>query len=414
MIRVDALCKTFKLYNSPADRLKEIVTRRNYRHEYRALQGVSFEVERGMTLGVIGQNGAGKSTLLKILAGILLADSGKVEIDGKIAGLLELGTGFNFEFSGWQNIFLNGSLLGMSKDEIYSKLEQIIEFTELSDFIHRPLKTYSSGMIMRLAFAIAIHADPNAFVVDEALSVGDAYFQQKCTDSIKQFKKQGGSIIFVSHDMNAVKMLCDRALLLDHGMVIENGNPEEVVRTYNFLLAKKSGGEEIKIQDMKRSERKSYGNFNVEITDIQVTNREGVPADLFTSGEACNISIRLYATEYIDDLTVGILIRDRFGQDIFGTNTHHLTLPILLEKNQSCKVRYSIPELNIGPGNYTLSVAAHGGATHIETCYHWIDLVKSFQVLGDEEFFFTGISRLRPKAEVLPYSTTKSPIGTMS
>jgi lipopolysaccharide transport system ATP-binding protein len=414
MIRVDALCKTFKLYNSPADRLKEIVTRRNYRHEYRALQGVSFEVERGMTLGVIGQNGAGKSTLLKILAGILLADSGKVEIDGKIAGLLELGTGFNFEFSGWQNIFLNGSLLGMSKDEIYSKLEQIIEFTELSDFIHRPLKTYSSGMIMRLAFAIAIHADPNAFVVDEALSVGDAYFQQKCTDSIKQFKKQGGSIIFVSHDMNAVKMLCDRALLLDHGMVIENGNPEEVVRTYNFLLAKKSGGEEIKIQDMKRSELKSYGNFNVEITDIQVTNREGVPADLFTSGEACNISIRLYATEYIDDLTVGILIRDRFGQDIFGTNTHHLKLPILLEKNQSCKVRYSIPELNIGPGNYTLSVAAHGGATHIETCYHWIDLVKSFQVLGDEEFFFTGISRLRPKAEVLPYSTTKSPIGTMS
>ena len=407
MVKVDAVCKTFKLYNSPADRLKEIITRRSYSQEYRALQGVSFEVDRGSTLGVIGQNGAGKSTLLKILTGILLADSGKIEVEGKIAGLLELGTGFNFELSGWQNIFLNGTLLGMSKDEITVKLDRIIEFTELSDFIHRPLKTYSSGMIMRLAFAIAIHAEPNAFVIDEALSVGDAYFQQKCMNAIRQFKKIGGSIILVSHDLNSVKVLCDRVLLLDHGIVIENGNPEEVVRTYNFLLAKKSKGEEIKIQTADGTNRKSYGNFNVQIEDVRIINRDAVPADSFTSGEACNISINLYAKENTDDLTVGILIRDRFGQDIFGTNTHHLKLPMRMKKDQSYTVNYSIPELNIGPGKYTLSVAAHSGATHINTCYQWIDAIKSFQVLSDADCFFTGISRLKPEVHVIPYSTTQ-------
>ena len=221
MISVSNISKTFKLYKSPADRLKEIVLRRSFHRVFHALKDVSFEIQEGETLGIVGQNGAGKSTVLKLLTGILIPDTGNIHISGKITGLLELGTGFNAEFSGLDNIFLNGTYLGLSRQEIKSKLDNIIGFAELNEFIHEPIKTYSSGMVMRLAFSVAIHADPKAFVVDEALSVGDAYFQQKCMQKIKEFKNNGGSIVFVSHDMNAVKVLCDQAILLDEGHVVE-------------------------------------------------------------------------------------------------------------------------------------------------------------------------------------------------
>ncbi len=218
--------------------MKEIVTRKKYHTDFQALNDVSFAVADGETLGIVGQNGAGKSTLLKILTGILLPDSGTISIDGKITGLLELGTGFNAEMTGIENIYMNGTLLGMSREEIDRKKDTVIAFTELGDFIYEQLKTYSSGMVMRLAFAIAIHADPRCFVVDEALSVGDAHFQQKCMKRIKEFRKSGGSIIFVSHDMNAVKMLCDKAILLNHGAIVEEGSPETVVNSYNFMISK--------------------------------------------------------------------------------------------------------------------------------------------------------------------------------
>jgi len=400
MIKVSDLCKTFKLYRSPSDRLKEIVTRRKYCQEFSALNGVNFEVQAGETLGVIGQNGAGKSTLLKILTGVLLADSGSVEIDGKITGLLELGTGFNTEFSGLQNIYLNGTLLGMSKDEIQTKLNQIVAFTELGEFVRRPLKTYSSGMIMRLAFSIAIHADPKVFVVDEALSVGDAYFQQKCMDRIKQFRQQGGSIIFVSHDMNAVKVLCDGALLLNHGLVVEQGAPDKVIDTYNFLLAKKAKGEEIRIRPHVCGDAKAYGNFKVQITDVRLVNARGVDSEFFVCGAPCTVLIEIETNEDVDDLTVGIMIRDRFGQDIFGTNTFHLKLPIILKKGQKCKVRYDFQELNLGPGKYTLTVAAHKSETHVQDCYQWIDVVKTFEMTMSTDFTFIGLSKLKPYVNV--------------
>ena len=400
MINVTNLSKIFKLYNSPVDRLKEIVTRRTYRNSFQALRGVSFEVKAGETLGIIGQNGAGKSTILKLLTGILLPDSGSIEIDGKITGILELGTGFNMEFSGLQNIYLNGTLLGMGKEEIRLKIDHIIDFTELGDFIHRPLKTYSSGMIMRLAFSIAIHADPKAFVVDEALSVGDAYFQQKCMQRIRRFKEQGGSIVFVSHDMNAVKVLCDTVLLLDHGVTVERGTPDDVINTYNFLLAKKSRGEEIRLQQYTSGETKAYGNFKVEITDVQLTNKAGTNSDYFISGESFTVSLALKSNDNIDDLTVGILIRDRFGQDIFGTNTYHLNIPISLAKGKECRVIYAIKELNLGPGKYTMTVAAHKSDSHVQDCYQWIDIMKSFEITSNNDFSFIGLSRLKPEVTV--------------
>jgi lipopolysaccharide transport system ATP-binding protein len=399
MIKAQDITKEFKLYQRPADRLKEIVLRRPLHRSFCALRGISFSVEEGETLGIVGQNGAGKSTLLKILTGVLLPDSGVVHVDGRITGLLELGTGFNFDFTGLQNIYLNGTLLGMSREEIKTRLDTITAFSELGDFIQEPIKTYSSGMVMRLAFSIAIHASPKAFVVDEALSVGDAYFQQKCMRKITHFKENGGSIVFVSHDMNAVKILCDRALLLDHGVAVESGEPEQVINTYNFLLAKKSKGEEIQIRDVSEGGR-SYGNLKVEIVDARMLNRYNEESEVFVSGETCIVEIGLKANGTIDDLTVGILIRDRFGQDIFGTNTYHLKVPIKLMAGEKCRVRYTIDEFNIGPGKYSLTTAAHRDDIHMGECYQWVDLLKTFEVVSGRDFRFIGLSRLTPRVRV--------------
>ena len=399
MIKAKNISKEFKLYHSPADRLKEIVSRRTLHRSFHALKEISFKVEEGETLGIVGQNGAGKSTLLKILTGVLLPDSGVVHVDGRITGLLELGTGFNSEFTGVQNIYLNGTLLGMSKEEINEKLETIVAFSELGDFIEEPLKTYSSGMVMRLAFSTAIHANPKAFVVDEALSVGDAYFQQKCMRKIKGFKNSGGSIVFVSHDMNAVKILCDRALLLDYGSAIEEGDPDKVINTYNFLLARKSKGEEIRVCDSSEGV-KSYGNLKAEIIEVKMFNRYNEESEVFVSGEKCIIEIGLKANETVDDVTVGILIRDRFGQDIFGTNTYHLNVPVRLGAGEECRVRYVMDEFNLGPGKYTLSPAAHRDETHMGECYQWVDVLKTFEVVAGDDFHFVGFSRLKPRVQV--------------
>ncbi len=399
MIKAENISKKFKLYHSPADRLKEIVLRRTLHRSFHALKAVSFKIDDGETLGIVGQNGAGKSTLLKILTGVLLPDSGVVHVDGRITGLLELGTGFNPEFTGVQNIYLNGTLLGMSKEEINERLETIVAFSELGDFIEEPLKTYSSGMVMRLAFSTAIHANPKAFVVDEALSVGDAYFQQKCMRKIKEFKDSGGSIVFVSHDMNAVKVLCDRALLLDYGSAIEEGDPDRVINTYNFLLARKSKGEEILVCDSSEG-GKGYGNLKVEILDAKMLNSNNEESEVFVSGEKCTVEIGLKANETVDELTVGILIRDKFGQDIFGTNTCHLKVPISLRAGESCVVNYVMDEFNLGPGKYTLSPAAHRDETHVGECFQWVDVIKSFEVVGSKDFHFVGFSRLKPRVQV--------------
>ena len=398
MIRVNNLCKTFRLYQNPKDRLKELLFRRVYSREFAALDDVTFSVGEGETLGIVGENGAGKSTLLKILTGILLPTSGVVQVDGHITGLLELGTGFNSELTGLKNIYLNGLLIGMSKEEIDNKLAQIVAFTELGKFIEEPIKTYSSGMLMRLAFAVAIHADPQAFVVDEALSVGDAYFQQKCMKRIKDYREQGGAIIFVSHDLNAIKVLCDRALLLNQGTVIDEGNPEQIINTYNFMLAKKSKGEEITI-GMKEQSSNSYGTYRVEITGVQFCNQHDLDSRVFISGEKVTIRMHLRANQRADSVVVGLLFRDRFGQDIFGTNSHHLNQVVTFEAGETALYCYSMP-LNIGPGRYTLTVAVHKDENHISESYHWCDSMINFEVAGSKDYMFTGLAKLDAKLAI--------------
>ena len=396
MVKVENVKKRFKLYRKPADRLKEIIFRKPYHMVHEALKGISFEVREGEVLGIIGPNGAGKSTLLKILTGVILPDEGKVSIDGKITGLLELGTGFVFEMTGLENIYLNGALLGMSREELDRKRDEIIEFSELGDFIYEPLRTYSSGMMMRLAFSIAIHAEPNCFIVDEALSVGDAHFQQKCMKRIRRFKESGGSIIFVSHDMNAVKVLCDRALLLHKGEIVDEGIPEKVINSYNFLIAKLNDAEEsLKVDRGKGS---SYGTFEAMIEEVSVKGKES-GGDVISSGEDAIITVRIKSFKDLPNVTVGILIRDRFGQDIFGTNTYHLNKEVFFKAGKEYEIEFELP-MNIGPGKYTVTVAIHSGEVHSEKCYHWIDNACSFEVAGFKRNFFTGLVYLPVKVNI--------------
>jgi lipopolysaccharide transport system ATP-binding protein len=403
MIRVENLWKVFRLYHDPKDRLKEILLRRSFSREINALKEISFTVKNGETLGIIGENGAGKSTLLKILTGILLPSRGEVNVDGKITGLLELGTGFNAEFTGLKNIYMNGLLIGMTKEDVDKKLESIIEFTELGEFIQEPIKTYSSGMLMRLGFSIAIHAEPAAFVIDEALAVGDAFFQQKCMKRINEFRQAGGSIVFVSHDMNAVKVLCDRAMLLSHGTNVEEGTPEKVINTYNFLLAKKTKGEEIKFEDT--GDRRSYGTFRVEIKKVEFLNASGDSSEIFVAGEGVKIRVHMKANEDTDNVVVGILIRDRYGQDIFGTNTYYLDRVISLKQGETPVYEFDF-NLNIGIGKYTLTTAIHRDGTHIEESYHWYDSILKFEVVGPKDNIFIGLSKLDIGLEIKNPSTT--------
>lgn len=397
MIKVDSVTKTFKLYRSPAGRLKEIFLRKCFHTEHRALKGISFEVGDGETLGIIGPNGAGKSTLLKILTGVTLPDSGAIQVGGKITGLLELGTGFNFEMTGLQNIYMNGLLLGMSREEIDRKKEEIIAFTELGAFIFEPLKTYSSGMVMRLAFSVAIHADPECFVIDEALSVGDAHFQQKCMQRIKEFRQSGGSIIFVSHDMNAVKMLCDRSVLLHQGNIIEEGSSDQVVNSYNFLVSKMGNQENSLL--VENSESLSYGNFAARIAAVRIVG-ENSGTDVMTSGEMTTITVDIEATLDHPEVVVGILFRDRYGQDIFGTNTFHHNLPIALTKGEVTRCQFQLP-MDIGAGKYTLTAAVHTEDTHLKECLHWADNLAKFEVAGQEGAYFVGLCRLKPQINVV-------------
>ena len=398
MISARHISKTFKRYKTPSDRLKEIVLRKSFHTSFCAVTDVSFEVQEGETLGIVGANGAGKSTILKLLTGILMPDTGSVQISGKITGLLELGTGFNVEFSGIDNIIHNATYLGLSRQEIDERLEKIISFTELGDFIHEPIKTYSSGMVMRLAFSVAIHADPQAFVVDEALSVGDAYFQQKCMKKIKDFKNNGGSIIFVSHDMNAVKVLCDRAILLEKGKVVEQAEPEAVINAYNYLIAKRSGKGKIHFKNNDPSS--GYGNRKVEINSITLIDKNNNHPQIIISGHPIKIAIRLTGHESVENITMGIMIRDAFGQDMYGTNSYYLEKEIAINKDEIVDITYSFNAFNLGPGKYSVTAAAHAGASHVDECFHWMDKGTVFEVVVGDGAFFAGLVRLTPELQV--------------
>jgi len=392
VLEVKNITKIYKMYDNNFDRLKEVFTNKLYHKEFIANRDISFDLYEGETLGIIGVNGAGKSTILKIIAGVIEPTSGEVVRHGRVTALLELGTGFNPQMTGRENILLNGTLIGMSAKECKEKEQEIIEFSELGDYIDEPIMTYSSGMSMRLAFSIAIFSKPQILIVDEALSVGDAHFAAKCTKALRERKKENMSIIYVSHDLNSLKLLCDRAILLNAGEIAKEGKPEDVINSYNFLISKLNDIENN--MQIKNAQNSSFGTFDVEIKQVTIKGEKS-NSNIISSGEDAIITIEIYSKIDIKNMTIGIMIRDKFGQDIFGTNTFHKKVPISFQKDNKYICTYKMP-LNIGAGKYSITVAVHSEDTHLEHCSHWLDYAFDFEVAGVDGDIFAGICRLEP------------------
>lgn len=395
ILEVKNVSKIYKMYKSNFDRLKEVFLKKTYHKEFISNDNISFDLYMGETLGIIGVNGAGKSTILKIIAGVINPTGGEILRHGRVTALLELGTGFNDELSGYENIFLNGTLIGMSEQECAQKAKEIIAFSELGDYINESIKTYSSGMKMRLAFSIAIYSEPRILIVDEALSVGDAHFAAKCTKALKQRKEQNMSIIYVSHDLNSLKLLCDRVILLNHGELVEEGSPEAVINSYNFLIAKLNDKEEK--MSIKENQNSSFGTFDVEIRAVTIKG-ENSNSDMISSGEIANIELRIFSKKELSNMTVGIMLRDKFGQDIFGTNTYYYDMNIDFQADKEYVCTYKMP-LNIGTGKYSVTAAVHSEHNHLSECSHWLDHGAEFEVAGVMGNMFIGATRLEPSIE---------------
>ena len=397
MVRIRNLSKRYRLYDSSRQRLAEWVTGRPRHRDFWALRHINLEVPRGVALGVIGPNGAGKSTLLKILSGVTYPTEGTLETEGRVTALLELGTGFHPEFTGRQNIFLNGRLLGFSDQEIQARVGETIAFSELGDFIDQPVRTYSSGMYMRLGFSTMASLNPDVLVIDEIFAVGDAHFQQKCVRRVREFKEQGCTILFVSHDPGAVKNLCDRAILLNHGEIVESGQPDEVLDYYNALLARDHGAAtsmRIARQSSGMGPRQRAGTFEAVVTSLDILDAENQPVRAVVAGDPVTLKMRVSFLADIENPTVGMLIRDNLGSDMFGTNTHNLHLVTgSFSVGDELDLDWSF-DVNLGPGQYTITVAVHTEDVHLYHCFDWADCMTSFQVLPRTDYHFIGKAHL--------------------
>jgi lipopolysaccharide transport system ATP-binding protein len=402
MIRLINLSKRYKIYQAPSDRLREWLSlhRRPRHREFWALRGVTLSVPEGTSLGVIGPNGAGKSTLLRILTGITKPTEGSYETGGRVAGLLELATGFNPQFTGRQNILINARLHGLTREEVAERLEGIVAFAELGEFIDLPVRTYSAGMFLRLGFALATSVDPHVLLIDEVLAVGDAYFQQKCANRLREFKDNGVTTLIASHDPIAIKTLCDQAALLDEGRLVCQGKPDEVFDYYNALVAKRaSGGKSYILTRSRQTERRSAGhrsgNFHAVISEAVLLSG-GREVSTIVAGQEVEVKARVVFLEPIRYPTVGVLIRDRLGSDVFGTNTHHMGIDLgSFSSGDQVDIRFRLA-IQLGAGEYTVTVAVHTLDTHIQECFDWADRLLTFTVIPSGDFRFIGVAKLHP------------------
>lgn len=402
-VNVYQLGKKYKRYRSHWSRLLEWMSWGHLQthEELWALQGVSFSVAPGEAIGIVGQNGAGKSTLLKLLVGTTRPSQGHFEIDGDVAALLELGMGFHPEFTGEQNALMSLQMMGRSRREAIDLLVEIAEFSELEEFLTQPLRTYSSGMQVRLGFAVATAKRPDLLIVDEALSVGDAYFQHKCIRRIREFKNRGTAMLFVSHDPAAVKSLCDRALLLDGGVLVREGSAEAILDYYNGMIAQreKDHGPEQTSLGGRRLQTRS-GDGKAIILEVRMVDPSGRQVTSFTTGESAAIVCRIQFVEDLAEYTVGFLIRDRLGNEVFGANTSFLDVPVPPGRaDREVEVSFNL-DLNLGYGHYALTVAVHAPAGHMEHNHDWIDNVLSFQVIPGDTYRFAGVANLPVRVEI--------------
>ena len=399
-LRVRNLGKAYKRYPQKWGRLAEWVGF-GIRHDLNwVLRDVSFDVSPGEAVGIVGSNGAGKSTLLKLITGTIRPTTGAFEAGGRIAALLELGIGFHPEFTGRQNVFMAGHILGIPAHQITSLMGAIEAFAEIGEYVDEPVRTYSSGMQVRLAFSVATAVRPDILIVDEALSVGDTYFQHKSFDRIRQFRDQGTTLLFVSHSPSAIKTLCNRAILLEHGVLLRDGSPDAVLDYYNALIAAQRSDYEIRQTEIA-SGRMITRSGTAEATIESVELLEcGTPIRAVRSGATVSVKIVVKARKNLPELTVGILIRDRLGNDVFGTNTFHLGSSLAeAVAGESRSIEFAFAELNLGVGSYSLTVAAHAGDTHVASNYDWWDRTLVFQVVPGSGPASIGVCSLPVSAE---------------
>ncbi|MEN6535105.1 MAG: ABC transporter ATP-binding protein [Bryobacteraceae bacterium] len=395
VVLVQRVSKIYPLYRSPSDRILELLPfRRSPLHtDFYALRDVSFSAERGEFLGIVGPNGSGKSTLLQILSGILQPTSGRVVTEGRIAALLELGAGFNPEFSGRENVYINGEILGLSRSEIERAFPKIEAFAEIGEFIDRPVKEYSSGMYVRLAFATAIHVDPEILVVDETLAVGDAIFANRCIKKFEEMKDRGVTVLFVSHDLGLVKRLSDRAILMVQGRIEAEGHPRDVVNRYvGLVLERQQTDAPRELRGPVASYR--HGDGASRVIEARLLNTERNPVAYARCGERLTVQVSAEFVRPVEDPIVGVLVRNRLGTDVFGTNTR-------LEKKRlgafvpgdRLIVEFRFDCL-FTQGEYTLTVATQ----HWDgSSQDWLDDVLNFHVA--DERAAAGLVNLKTEIE---------------
>jgi ABC-type polysaccharide/polyol phosphate transport system ATPase subunit len=389
VVLVQNVSKLYRLYNRPSDRLLEALPfARTSRHaDFWALKNVSFVVEPGEILGIVGPNGSGKSTLLQVVSGILRPTSGRVSVEGRIAALLELGAGFNPEFSGRENVFLNSEIMGLSRKQTEDAFPRIEAFADIGAFINRPVKEYSSGMYVRLAFATAIHVEPEVLIVDEALAVGDAIFANRCLQKLEELKRQKVTILFVSHDLGLVKRLCHRAILMARGEVLIEGTPNDVVNRYVGMVHERETGIEKRTGTIGNSR---HGDHASRITSIEILNSESVAATTLRSGEIATVRVEARFNRDVENPIVGMLIRNRLGMEIFGTNTRLEQINFgIIREGETLTVDFRFP-CQLTRQDYTLTVATQyaDGASQ-----DWIDDALQFTVADDQDI--AGIAKLR-------------------
>ena len=401
IIRLESLSKKYPIYDSPAHKLLEFLTLRKVRlhREFWALREITLNIHRGDAVGIIGINGSGKSTLLQIVAGILHQNSGSCHVNGRVAALLELGAGFNPEFTGRENVYMSGAISGFTRKEMEERFSNILEFAEIGDFIEQPVKTYSSGMFVRLAFSVAIHADPDILIVDEALSVGDLIFQHRCINRIRRLQRQGKTILFVTHDLSALSQFCSRAVLLDHGRKICEGEPEEVASRYRALVFEResreagTGAGYVEVDEESGLPLIStipyvhnrFGEGRAEMLGIILHTENGEVVSDVRAGQELNILISVRFKEDVEFPIVGVTIRDRMGTEITATNTSYegTTLPLLRAGTIiTVRLKMKIPRLR--PGSYSISPGVARGNIWEHEIEDWIDNAYIINVVETE------------------------------
>lgn len=401
LLAVRGLGKAFRDYGSELRRFAAwFGVPVKLREEVWVLRGVSFNMAAGEAIGIVGQNGAGKSTLLKLITGTLRATEGGVELRGRVSAILELGMGFSPDLTGRQNIYHTAGLMGFAQRHVDAVIESIEAFAEIGEYIDEPVRTYSSGMHMRVAFSIATAFRPDILIVDEALSVGDSYFQHKCFKRIREFRELGTSLLIVSHDSGAIQSLCDRAVLLENGTLVKDGNPAEVMDLYNALIAERENST-VKVSPHASGRVQTVsGSGEAKVEDITLLNGSGELVEFVDVGQPVTLRIRVVAYEDIPRLVIGYMIKDRLGQPVFGTNTHY-TKQALDNVRAGQRIEFLIRfPMNFGQGSYSISTALVSTETHLVNNYEWRDLALVFNVSNMSHPVFVGSAWVPPQIEV--------------